>query len=171
MPGQCTVCCKYYWRINELEAFSCLNFTLCLGLQFSSVQSLSCVWLSVTLWTARHTRPPCPSPTPGACSNSCPSNQWCHPTISSSVVPFSSFLPSFPASGSSPVSQFQWSVAWFLNFLDFLALTPILFWLSTTIFVWIPVESSLRRSGESRTNPRGLAKVLPWEIEAGNWRR
>ena len=99
MPGQCTVCCKYFWRINELEAFSCLNFTLCLGLQFSSVQSLSCVWLSVTLWTARHARPPCPSPTPRACSNSCPSNRWCHPTISSSVVPFSSCLPSFPASG------------------------------------------------------------------------
>ena len=40
MPGPCTVCCKYYWRINEVEAFSCLNFTLCLGLQFSSVAQL-----------------------------------------------------------------------------------------------------------------------------------
>ena len=47
----------------------------------------------------QHTRLPCPSPTPGACSNSCPSSQWCHPTISSSVVPFSSHLQSFPASG------------------------------------------------------------------------
>ena len=54
----------------------------------------------------QHTGPPCPSPTPGACSNSCPSNQWCHPTISSSVVPFSSCLQFFPASGSFPVSQF-----------------------------------------------------------------
>ena len=54
----------------------------------------------------QHTRLPCPSPTPGACSNSCPSNQWCHTTISSSVVPFSSCLQSFPASGSFPVSQF-----------------------------------------------------------------
>ena len=53
----------------------------------------------------QHTRLPCPSPTPGACSNSCPSSQWCHPTISSSVVPFSSCLQSFPASGSFPVSQ------------------------------------------------------------------
>ena len=53
-----------------------------------------------------HARPPCPSPTPGACSNSCPSSQWCHPTISSSVVPFSSCLQSFPAPGSFPVSQF-----------------------------------------------------------------
>ena len=54
----------------------------------------------------QHARLPCPSPTPGACSNSCPLSQWCHPTISSSVVPFSSCLQSFPASGSFPVSQF-----------------------------------------------------------------
>ena len=47
-----------------------------------------------------------PSPTPGACSNSYPLSQWCHPTISSSVVPFSSRLQSFPASGSFPMSQF-----------------------------------------------------------------
>ena len=52
------------------------------------------------------TRFPCPSPTPEACSNSCPLSRWCHPTISSSVVPFSSCLWSFPASGSFPVSQF-----------------------------------------------------------------
>ena len=54
----------------------------------------------------QHTRFPCPSPTPGAYSNSCPSSQWCHPTISSSVVPFSSRLQSFLASGSFPVSWF-----------------------------------------------------------------
>jgi len=54
----------------------------------------------------QHTGLPCPSPTPGACSNSCPLSWWCYPTISSSVVPFFSFLQSFPASGSFPVSQF-----------------------------------------------------------------
>ena len=54
----------------------------------------------------QHTRPPCPSPTPETYSNSCPSHQWCHPTISSSVVPFSSCPQSFPASGSFPMSQF-----------------------------------------------------------------
>ena len=53
----------------------------------------------------QYTRPPCPSPTPGACSNSRPSSQWCHAAISSSVVSFSSCLQSFPASGSFPVSQ------------------------------------------------------------------
>ena len=57
----------------------------------------------------QHTRPPCPSPTPGACSNSCPLSRWCHPTISSSVTPLSSCPQSLPASGSFPMSQhFTW---------------------------------------------------------------
>ena len=64
--------------------------------------------MSNSLWPhgLQHARIPCPSPTPGACSNSCPSRQWCHSTISSSVVPFSSCVQPFPASGSFPVSQF-----------------------------------------------------------------
>ena len=64
--------------------------------------------LCPTLWPhgLQHARLPCPSPTPGVHSNSCPLDQWCHPTISSSVVPFSSCLKSFPASGSFPRSQF-----------------------------------------------------------------
>ena len=52
----------------------------------------------------QHARPPCPSPAPGIYSNSCPSSWWCHPNISSSVIPFSSCLQSFPASGSCPMS-------------------------------------------------------------------
>ena len=68
-----------------------------------SVQSLSCV-CSLRPHGLQHTRLPCPSPTPGAGSNSGPSSWWCHPTISSSVVPFC--LQSFPASGSFPMSQF-----------------------------------------------------------------
>ena len=68
----------------------------------SSVQSLSRVRFFVTPWT-QHTRLPCPSPTPGVCSNTYPSSRRCHWIISSSVVPFSSCLQSFPASGS-----FQW---------------------------------------------------------------
>ena len=60
--------------------------------------------VSDSLWPhgLQHARPPCPSPTPGVYSNSCPLSRWCHPTISSSVVPFSSHLQSFPASGSFP---------------------------------------------------------------------
>ena len=54
----------------------------------------------------QHIRLPCPSPALRACSNSCPLSRWCHPTISSSVFPFSSCLQSFPASGSFPMSQF-----------------------------------------------------------------
>ena len=54
----------------------------------------------------QHARLPCPSPTPTACSNSCPSSWWCHPTISSSVVPFSSYLQYVPASGSFQINQF-----------------------------------------------------------------
>ena len=54
----------------------------------------------------QHARLPCPSPTPGVYSNSCPSRRWCHPTISSSVIPFSSCLQSFPASGSFQMTQF-----------------------------------------------------------------
>ena len=63
--------------------------------------------VSDSLWPhgLQHARPPCPSPTPGVYSNSCPSSRWCHPTISSSVVPFSSCLQSFPASESSPMSR------------------------------------------------------------------
>ena len=53
----------------------------------------------------QHARPPCPSPSPGACSNSCPLSQWCHPTISSFVVSFSSGPQSFPALGSFPMNQ------------------------------------------------------------------
>ena len=53
----------------------------------------------------QHTRPPCPTATPGAYPNTCPLSRWCHPTISSSVVPFSSCPPSFPASGSFQMSQ------------------------------------------------------------------
>ena len=64
--------------------------------------------MSNSLWPhgLQHTRLPCPSPTPRACSNSCPLSWWCHPTISSSVVSSFSCLQSFPASGSFPMSQF-----------------------------------------------------------------
>ena len=75
------------------------------NIKFHSVQLLSPV---LPLWThgLQHARPPCPSPTPGVYSNSCPLSQWCHPTISCSVIPFSSCLQFFSASGSFPKSQF-----------------------------------------------------------------
>ena len=78
------------------------------SVQFSSLQSLSCVRLFATPWIAA-ARPPCPSPTPGIHSNSRPSSRWCHPAISSSVIPFFSCPQSLPASESFPMSQlFVW---------------------------------------------------------------
>ena len=71
-------------------------------LQFSSIAQ-SC--LTLQSHGLQHARLPCPSPILGPCSNSCPLSWWCHPTISSSVVPFTSHLQSFPGSGSFPVSQ------------------------------------------------------------------
>ena len=73
--------------------------------RISSVQSLGHVRLFATPRTAQHVRPPCPSPTPGVHSNPCPLSRWCHPTISSSVVSFSSCPQSFPSSGSFQMSQ------------------------------------------------------------------
>ena len=77
-----------------------------LSISFCSVQfSRSVVSNSLRPHESQHTRLPCPSPTPKVCSDSCPSSQWCLPTISSSVVPYSSCPQSLPASGSFPMSQ------------------------------------------------------------------
>ena len=80
------------------------------SVQFSSVHfSRSVVSDYLRPHESQHARPPCPSPTPGVHSDSCPSSQWCHPAISSSVVPLSSCPQSLPASESFPVSQlFSW---------------------------------------------------------------
>ena len=74
----------------------------------SQFSRFSCSVLSNSLppHGLQHAGLPCPSPTPRAYSNSCPLSRWCHPTISSSVIPFSSCLQTFPASGSFPMSQF-----------------------------------------------------------------
>ena len=82
-----------------------VNHTMDYSVQFSHSV------VNVSLWPheSQHARPPCPSSTPGVHSNSCPSNRWCHPAISSSVVPFSSCPQSLPASEPFPMSQlFAW---------------------------------------------------------------
>ena len=91
------------------EPLCCTSETnTALQIQFSSVQSLSCAQL-LRPHESQHARPPCPSPTPGVQSDSRPSRQWCHPAISSWVVPFSSCPQCLPASGSFPMSQlFAW---------------------------------------------------------------
>ena len=92
--------------LNHKVVTASRKFCICF-IYTASVQ-FSCSVVSASLWPhgLQLTRLPCPLPTPGACSNSWPLSRWCHPTISSSVIPFSSRLQSFPASGSFPVSQF-----------------------------------------------------------------
>ena len=87
-----------------------LGLVLMAGAMLSSVQfSHSIVSDSLRPHESQHTRPPCPSPTPGVYPNPCPSSRWCHSAILSSVVPFSSCPQSLPASGSFPMSQlFTW---------------------------------------------------------------
>ena len=78
----------------------------CTAFYYSVQFSCSVMSNSLQPHELQHARYPCPLPTPRAYSNSCPSSRWCHPTISSSVVPYPSRLQSFPASGSFPMSQF-----------------------------------------------------------------
>ena len=96
-------------KLTELSRVPSASCSMLL-LAHSSVQfSCSVVSDSLRPHESQHTRPPCPSPTPWVHSDSCPSSQWCHPAISSSVVPFSSCPRSLPASKSFPMSQlFPW---------------------------------------------------------------
>ena len=100
----------YIWVISNPDlnsSFTCLQVARIYfywTVQFSSVQSLSRVQL-FAICEPHYTRPPCPSPTPGVYPNPRPLCQWCHPTISSSAIPFSSCSQSFPASGSFQISQ------------------------------------------------------------------
>ena len=93
------------FSLTLLMRCSPMALTTLLSVQFSR----SVVSDSLRPHEPQHTRPPCPSPTPGVYPNPCPLSQWCHPAISSSVVPFSSCSQSLPASGSFPISQlFTW---------------------------------------------------------------
>ena len=97
--------CNYIWFtiLCLLHICNFIYFCICgYSVQFSH----SVMYNSLQPHGLQHTRLPCPSPTPGACSNSCPLSWWCcHPTISSSVIPFSSCLQSYPASGSFPMTE------------------------------------------------------------------
>ena len=122
-----------------------------------------------------HARPPCPSPTPGVHSNSCPSSQWCYPAISSSVIPFSSCPQSLPASGSFSMSQF---FAWGDQSIGISALASVL---PMNTQDWSPLEwmvgspCSPRDSQESSPTPqsgyrRNIFQMwLPFDSK-GVWR-
>ena len=106
----------------------------------------------------QHSRLPCPPPTPRACSNSCPSSRWCHLTISSSVVPFSFCLQSFPASGSFPMSESvlcirwpkYWSFSQHQSFLQSASVFPM------NIQDWFP----LRLTGSISLQSKGPSRVF-----------
>ena len=112
--------------------------------QFSSVQFRHSV-LSNSLWPyePQHTRPPCPSPTPRVYSNSCPLSCWCHPTISSSVVPFSSCLQSFPVSGFFQMSRFFTSGGQSIGVSASASVPPMNIedWFPLGWTAWIPLQS------------------------------
>ena len=107
--------------------------------------------VSHSLWPhgLQHARLPCPSPTPRACSDSCPLSQWCHPTISSSVIPFS-HLQSFPASGSFPVSQFLTSDGQSIGVSASTSVLPM------NIQDWFPLELT----GGISLQSKGLSRVF-----------
>ena len=104
-----------------------------LAVHFGSVQFSRSV-VSDSLWPhgLQHARPPCPSPTPRVYSNSCPLSRWCHPTVSSSLVPFSSSFQSFPASGPFQMSQF---FAWVAKGLEFQLQHQSFQWIFRTNFL------------------------------------
>ena len=132
------------WRTEEAESWA-LPLLPVNSVQFSSVMCNS-----LQPHGLQHTRLPCPSPIPRACSNSCPSSRWCHPTISSSVIPFSSCLQSFPASGSFQMSQFLASSG---QSIGASASIPVL---PTNIQDWFP----LRLTGLISLQSKGLSCIF-----------
>ena len=111
----------------------------------------------------QHARPPCPSPTRGVYSNSCQLSQWCHPTISSSVIPFSSCLQSFPASGSFQMSQLFTSGS---QILEFQLQHESFQWIFRTDFLWdglVRCPCSPRDSQESSPIPQ-FKSINSWAL-------
>ena len=135
--------------ITRMSAFT-TSIAHC-NIHFSSVQFSHSV-VSDSLWPhgLQHTRPPCPSPTPGVYPNSCPSSRWCHPAISSSVIPFSSYLQSFPVPGAFPVNQFFSSGGQSIGASVYASVLPM------TIQDWLP----LGWTGWISLQSKGLSSIF-----------
>ena len=140
--NMCSLPYKNQWKAVWLIEGWMMKFSEVVN--FSSVQfNRSVVSDSLPPYGLQHARLPCPSPTPWACSNSCPSSWWCHPNISSSVVPFSSCLQSFPASGSFPRSQFFTSGGQSIGVSASASVLPVNIqdWFSLGLTGWISLQS------------------------------
>ena len=126
--------------------------------------------MSNSLWPhgPQHARPPCPSPTPRVYSNSCPLSQWCHSTISSSVVPFSSWLQSCPASGSFQMSQFFTSSGQSNGASASASVFPrhIQYWSPLGLTGWSTSIPRQRRCSTSLPRQRRCSSSLPrqWQV-------
>ena len=139
------------WFLTQVRLFSVVWFSS-LSVNFDWIFfhvpgtaqfSLSVMSDSLRPHGLQHAKLSCPSPTPGAYSNSCPSSRWCHLTISSSVVPFSSSLQSFPASESFPISQFFVSGGQSTGVSASASVLPINFqdWFPLGLTGWISLQS------------------------------
>ena len=145
---------SWLWLIPQLYIYVCvfIYIYICLYVYINlSVQfSRSVMSDSLRPHGLQHASPPCPLPTPKAYSNSCPSHQWCHPTILSSVIPFSSCLQSFPASRSFPVSQFFTSRGQSIELSASMSVLPV------NIQDWFP----LGLTGWFSLQSKGLSRVF-----------
>ena len=143
-----------FLRLHPSPAFQ----TLLLTLQFISVQfSHSVVSNSLQPHGLLHARLPCPPPTPEACSNSCPSSQWCLPTISSSVIPFSSCLGSFPAWRYFPTTQFFVSGGQSIGASTSASVLPM------NVQDWFPLGLTAWISLLSKGLPRVFSSTIVWK--------
>ena len=143
----------WFWK-DIKSILGCLLWPLLLSAS-ASVQFSSVAQSCLTLWPhgLQHARLPCPSPTPRACLNSHPSSWWCHPTISSSVVPFASCLQSYPASMLSPVSQFFTSGGQSIGVSASASVLPMY------IQDWFPLGLTSLISSQSRGHSRVFSKT------------
>ena len=141
-----------FWKFVYHKILNVLQMTLCHVVYISLVQFSHPV-VPDSLWPygLQHARPPCPSQSPQAYSNSCPSSQWCHPTISSSVISFSSHLQSFPALGSFPICQFFPSSGQSIGVSASVSVLPM------SIQDWFPLEWI----GYISLQSKGLSRIFP----------
>ena len=148
------------FRASACNVISACNTHIGLYVDYQSIQFTSVTQSCLTLCDPVDCNTPdfpCPSPTPGAHSNSCPSSRWCHPTISSSIVPFSSCLQSFPASRSFQMSQFFSSGGQSVEVSASVSISP-----SSEYYQWLPISDIKQSTGRPQRYCRFDSRPLQW---------